>query len=78
MLLIENQELNVLLQQILVHANDKLGFNSQEIKPYEYCFYDNFFDFSSNFEIFDENNSLLVMPTKNTFKKEFKGVTTRF
>ena len=78
MLRIGNQELGVLLQQILVHAYEKLGFNANEIKPYEYGSYDNFFDFSNNFQIFDENNNLLVMPTENNFKKEFKGVTARF
>ena len=77
MLRIGNQELDAMLQQMLVHAYDKLGFNANEIKPYEYSSYDNFFDFSNNFQIFEKNN-LLVMPTKNNFKKEFKGVTARF
>ena len=78
MLRIGNQELGVLLQQILAHAYHKLGFDANKIKPYEYGSYDNFFDFSSNFTIFNGNNLLLVMLNENNFKNKFKGVTARF
>ena len=72
MLRIGNQELGVLLQQILAHAYDKLGFDANKIKPYEYGSYDNFFDFSSNYTIFDEKTICYLCQVKIILKMNSK------